>query len=97
MTKKVGYRTLVLVAMLWACSAGWADGKKVLLLPVCVISHARQMMMVGEALVDRGHDVYAVFSPKTNGLHLFQGGKVIHNYFYFDWQFILLASDASDF
>ena len=66
----------VVVAVLWLAHAQSADAKRVLMLPFPFTSHARQMVAVGEGLVDNGHEVYITLSESFPQRHLFENGKV---------------------
>ena len=51
-------------------------GERILLLPYAFTSHVRQFAIIGDDLVDNGHEVYMVITSNFPDLHRFQGGKV---------------------
>ena len=62
---------VVLIACLCA-----VEGAKILLMPTMFSSLVLEGIVVGETLVDRGHDVYALIDLAWKDLNLIQGGKV---------------------
>ena len=67
----VGNYIVVLIACLCAVQGG-----KILLMPTMFKSLILERFVIGETLVDRGHDVYALMDSAWKDLNLIQGGKV---------------------
>ena len=67
----VRYYLVVLILCLCA-----VEGAKILLMPIMSKSIVLERIVVGETLVDRGHDVYALMDSMWKDLNIIQGGKV---------------------
>ena len=66
---------IFLTLMLGTCFQ-LTHGERILFLPFSFTSHVRQFTIIGDDLVDNGHEVYMVLTSSFPDLHRFQGGKV---------------------
>ena len=61
-----------------------SESARVLLLPPNAPSHARQQMIIGEGLIEKGHEVYMVLSDSFPQLDMYSQGKatiIVHRTF----------------
>ena len=66
---------IFLILMLGTCYQS-TRAMRILLLPFPYTSHARQFSVIGDDLVNNGHEVYMVLTSSFPDLHRFKGGKV---------------------